>query len=163
MENKEVVDALTVLAQAKLALAEEVKAMREMLAPALEAWKGSLQAQERFFEWQLKAQSGVMRRSGVSAERPEIVTPDLPGATTGQEYEAAIEFKHNPYEVEVDGLPPGLVYKDGKVSGVPASPGEYKVTVNAKSDFGFRDRTFDLKVAKGEPVADAEGSGNGPS
>lgn len=126
------------LSQAMLHIAEEMS----------EAFK----AQKEFFEFQLRAQRGVMRRSGVSAEQPELVTTELPSGVAGMGYEGEIIFKHHPYEVVVEGLPSSLVYDATKraIVGQPDMAGEFELKVIGKSDFG--DQEGELVLVVEEPI-----------
>ncbi|MFR0557259.1 putative Ig domain-containing protein, partial [Pseudoscardovia radai] len=94
---------------------------------------------------QLKASKEYTLRVTTAAS---IVTESLKDGLAGQAYDQAIETAGFPAAtVTVDGLPDGLEYKDGKITGAPKTAGTSQVTVTASNGVGEKDvKTFKLTV-----------------
>jgi len=72
--------------------------------------------------------------AGVKFETPVVIRGGLTGAVD---------------RVKVGNLPKGLAYKNGRISGVPAKVGTFRITVSAYNDYGWTSETrpFLLRVA----------------
>ncbi len=95
---------------------------------------------------------------------PELTTTTLPDAQAGAAYEAAVEVSGDPEpEVTLTGLPDGLTYADGIISGTTLVAGSYELVVNATNRKGEISRPLTLVVRPGAPasVAPVSGSGQG--
>ncbi|MFR0559007.1 putative Ig domain-containing protein, partial [Pseudoscardovia radai] len=86
-------------------------------------------------------------------ETPVISTESLAAAQTGVEYSADVTVTGTPApKVDVSGLPAGLGYKDGKITGTPTESGEFTVSVSATN--GTADPvTRELKLTVNAPAS----------
>lgn len=64
-------------------------------------------------------------------------------------------------EVTVDGLPDGVTYEDGEISGTPTEVGEYEVTVTATNGNNSATETFTITVLDIDGGTGNNGSANG--
>ena len=93
---------------------------------------------------------------------PAVVTSVLPEARAGTPYEAGLEVTGDPAPaVTVTGLPGGLSYADGVISGTTSVAGAYTVLVTATNRTGEVSRELTLVVRPGDPVALVAVSGSG--
>lgn len=83
-------------------------------------------------------------RSRLAALRPApapvlaIGTTSLPQATVGTAYDTSIAVTGGraPYRWTARGLPPGLTFRDGRITGTPTEAGRFPVTVTARDRGG---------------------------
>ena len=93
---------------------------------------------------------------------PEVVTTTLPDARAGDPYETAIEVTGDPApDVSVTGLPGGLAYTDGVITGSTVVAGTFTVVVTATNRAGETSRDLTLRVQPGAPVSVVAVSGSG--
>ncbi|MBQ3345641.1 MAG: putative Ig domain-containing protein, partial [Synergistaceae bacterium] len=77
---------------------------------------------------------------------PVITTESLPSATAGKAYSAAITATGDNITWTVSGLPSGLTFDSGTISGTPAVSGIYTVTAAARNSAGADSKSFTLTV-----------------
>src|SRR5690606_10557218 len=93
---------------------------------------------------------------------PAVVTETLPDARAGEAYEATVEVTGTPApDVTVTGLPGGLAYADGAITGTPVVAGTFPVVVTARNPAGETNRELTLRVRPGDPASVVALSGGG--
>jgi hypothetical protein len=79
---------------------------------------------------------------------PVIGISNLPSVVVGTSYNVSLDITGTPTPtVTVTGLPDGLTYSGGVISGTPTTPGYYTVTVTASNPGGTVTQTFELIVS----------------
>ncbi len=93
---------------------------------------------------------------GEPLEAPQIMTVELANPVIGYDYNQAVEATGNPAPtVTVEGLPEGLSYADGKITGMVESvgAGSYTVTVSAVNGVApAAQREFTIQVTQAPEV-----------
>jgi hypothetical protein len=82
---------------------------------------------------------------------PAIGSPELPSVVVGADYNidvaTALGITGTPAPtITVTGLPDGLTYSNGVISGAPAAAGSYQVTVTVTNSGGTESKTITLVV-----------------
>ncbi|MBR1672724.1 MAG: putative Ig domain-containing protein, partial [Fretibacterium sp.] len=84
----------------------------------------------------------------VNAVKPVVSTSSLAAATMGKSYSAAVSITGTPTPtVTVSGLPAGLKYTSGRISGTPTKSGTFTVTVQATNAGGTVTKSLRLTVS----------------
>ena len=93
---------------------------------------------------------------------PRVETSSLADATAGSAYHQELAVSGDPApEVTVTGLPDGLAYSGGAITGSTTAAGTYPVTVTATNLVGEHARELTLTVNPGAPFAVSTVSGSG--
>jgi hypothetical protein len=85
---------------------------------------------------------------------PSIFTSDLPSGKVGQGYSAELftESANSPADSwTATGLPAGLVFSNGKISGTPSVFGNFDVVFTATNPLGSDSRTLTISISSGAP------------
>ncbi len=74
----------------------------------------------------------------VESEVPVLETTPPPAAAVGRPYRYDVDASHTPDSFKITGLPPGLSYSTstGEISGVPLTPGTFKLQITATNPVG---------------------------
>ncbi len=93
---------------------------------------------------------------------PKILTTTLPDATAGTSYDAPVTVTGDPTPtVTVTGLPSGLSYSAGRITGVTTKAGTFQVSVVATNSLGSATAALTLEVKPGAPALVVAVSGGG--
>ena len=85
---------------------------------------------------------------------PSIFTSDLPSGKVGQGYSAELftESANSPADSwTATGLPVGLVFSNGKISGTPFVFGNFDIAITATNPLGSATRTLTISISVGVP------------
>ncbi|MBQ6971844.1 MAG: putative Ig domain-containing protein [Synergistaceae bacterium] len=82
----------------------------------------------------------------VQYNAPSITTGSLPKAAKDSDYSASITAEGDNIAWSVSGLPEGLAFDAGKISGIPSESGTFTVTVTASNQGGTVSKMFTLTV-----------------
>ena len=89
-----------------------------------------------------------------SLPAPVITTESLPDAVKGSSYYAVVTATgEGAVTLTADGLPNGLTFSSGIISGTPTVSGIFTVTVYASNSGGLVSKSFSLKVEEPSPVS----------
>ena len=98
--------------------------------------------------------AGCILTSLTVKPRVTIGTVSLPGAVAGLAYSAPISVSWGvaPYAVTVAGIPAGLVFQDGSLTGAPAAVGTFTLTVTAIDAVGATASTSLTLTVADQPI-----------
>lgn len=100
--------------------------------------------------------------------KPAITTKELPEATVGKTYSAALEADGTRpitwSAKDEAALPDGIIFADGKLTGIPTKSGTYKFTILAKNEAGTAEQVYTLVIKEAEKAytitVTTDGGGN---
>ena len=88
----------------------------------------------------------------INGVKPVISTASLPDGLMSTDYSASLDITGTrTIKTTVDGLPSGLSYSDGKITGKPTAYGKFKVAVTAENPAGTSTKSYNL-IVKAPPV-----------